>query len=76
MSRGLFEDFARQVFGARIAQKSGGDPVDGRLAPTGALDDEDMPPVFDQRFNRSQLVVAQGGVGQRAGGLSSTRQPG
>ena len=46
----------------RPAQQGGGDEVDRRLAPAGALDDEGPAPVDDQRLDRRPLVVAEPGV--------------
>ncbi len=43
----------------RVPQQRGGDEVDRRLAPAGALDDECAPPAHDQRLDGRPLVVAQ-----------------
>ena len=43
------------------AQQRGGDEVDRRLAPAGALHDQRPAPVDDQRLDRRPLVVAQRG---------------
>ena len=46
-----------------VAQQLGGDPVHGRLAPSGPLDHQDTPTVPDQSVDRGELVVAQTGIG-------------
>ena len=43
-------------------EQGGGDEVDRRLAPAGALDHQRPPPVDDQRLDRGPLVVAEPGV--------------
>ena len=48
--------------GTGLAQQQGGDEVDGRLAPAGALHDQRATPTDSQRLDRGPLVVAQDGV--------------
>jgi hypothetical protein len=51
--------------GAALAQQRGGEEVDGRLAPAGALHDEGPTAVDHQRLDRGQLVGAEDGVRPR-----------
>jgi hypothetical protein len=46
-----------------LAQQSGRDEVDGRLAPSGALDAEHARAVLDEVADRLELVGAEGRVG-------------
>ena len=48
--------------GARLAQQLGGDEVDRRLAPPGALHDERAAGVDGERLDGGPLVLAQHGV--------------
>ena len=44
---------------AARSQQAGGDEVDGRLAPAGALDDECPPAPGDERVDRRPLILAE-----------------
>ncbi len=48
--------------GAAGAQERGGDEVDGRLAPAGALHDQGPAPVDGECLDRGPLVLAEGDV--------------
>src|SRR5699024_86849 len=53
---------------AGLPEKAGGDEVDGRLAPAGALHHQGPPAIGDQRLDRRPLVLAQRGLRTREGG--------
>ncbi len=50
-----------------VAQQGGGDEVDRRLAPPGALHDERPAPVDSERLDRRPLVLAQDRVASPSG---------
>ena len=48
--------------GAVVAEQPRGDEVDGGLAPSGPLHEQDAPPVRDHRLDRLALAVAERGI--------------